>query len=169
MHGTIDLLFATATLADVPAVASLRAAVATDLTRLHGFGQWSSVATEKVVVRDIDSARVLVARIGSSVVGTVRLAPRRPWAIDPACFTPCDRVLYLTDMAVDPARQRLGIGRQCLAHARHVAQAWPADAIRLDAYDAPAGAGPFYAKCGFREVARITYRQTPLVYYELLL
>ena len=48
-------------------------------------------------------------------------------------------------------------------------KAWPADAIRLDAYDAPAGAGDFYAKCGFREVGRATYRGVPLVYFELLL
>lgn len=169
MPGTLDLLFTTATLADVPAVASLRAAVAADLTRRHGHGQWSSTATEKVVARDIHLARVLLARNGSSVVATVRLASKKPWAIDPAFFTPCEHVLYLTDMAVDPSRQRLGIGRRCLAHARTVAKSWPADAIRLDAYDAPAGAGDFYAKCGFREVARITYRRTPLVYYELLL
>jgi hypothetical protein len=43
------------------------------------------------------------------------------------------------------------------------------DAVRLDAYDAVAGAGPFYEKCGFREVGRATYRITPLVYYELTL
>jgi len=46
---------------------------------------------------------------------------------------------------------------------------WPGDAIRLDAYDADAGAGGFYSNCGFREVGRVNYRGTPLVYYELLL
>jgi len=44
-----------------------------------------------------------------------------------------------------------------------------ADAIRLDAYDSPAGAGDFYAKCGFNERGRVVYRNDPLVYYELLL
>ena len=43
------------------------------------------------------------------------------------------------------------------------------DVIRLDAYEGPVGAGGFYARCGFREVARVTYRKTPLIYYELLL
>ena len=43
------------------------------------------------------------------------------------------------------------------------------DAIRLDAYDAAAGAGDFYAKNGFREVGRTKYRNAPLIYYELLL
>jgi len=68
--------------------------------------------------------------------------------------------------AVDPSRQRRGIGRRLVAEAIAMAREWPADAIRLDAYDAPAGAGPFYAKCGFREVARVIYRTVPLVYYE---
>jgi hypothetical protein len=46
---------------------------------------------------------------------------------------------------------------------------WPADAIRLDAYDGASGGGPFYRKCGFTEVGRTVYRSTPLVYFEYLL
>ena len=165
----MTLSFVPATPADVGIVAALRAAVATDLTQKYGHGHWSSVATEKGVLRDITTARVLLARNGNSAAATVRLATKKPWAIDPAYFTSCPRVVYLTDMAVAPGLQRQGIGRRCLEHARKVARAWPADAIRLDAYDGPAGAGEFYAKCGFREVGRVTFRQTPLVYYELLL
>jgi ribosomal protein S18 acetylase RimI-like enzyme len=41
------------------------------------------------------------------------------------------------------------------------------EAVRLDAYDAAAGAGEFYEKCGFVEVGRVTYRLNPLIYYEL--
>jgi hypothetical protein len=41
-----------------------------------------------------------------------------------------------------------------------------ADTLRLDAYDSPAGAGPFYEKCAFREVGRVRYREVPLVYYQ---
>jgi GNAT superfamily N-acetyltransferase len=43
---------------------------------------------------------------------------------------------------------------------------WPANALRLDAYDATAGAGGFYEKCGFSSVGRITYRNVPLIYFE---
>jgi len=39
----------------------------------------------------------------------------------------------------------------------------------LDAYDGAAGAGRFYAKCGFLEVGRKIYRGVPLVYFELML
>ena len=41
--------------------------------------------------------------------------------------------------------------------------------IRLDAYDAAASAGAFYAKCGYREVGRVVYKKNPLVYYERLI
>lgn len=84
-------------------------------------------------------------------------------------FTPVKRAIYLTGMAVSVAHQRQGLGRLALEDARAVAKAWPADAIRLDAYDAPAGACGFYVKCGFQERGRVVYRTDPLVYYELLL
>ncbi len=65
--------------------------------------------------------------------------------------------------------QGRGLGRLALADARDVAATWPADAIRLDAYDTEAGAGPFYTKCGFAERGRVVYKGTPLIYYELLI
>jgi GNAT superfamily N-acetyltransferase len=165
----MNLSFRIATTDDVPAVAMLRAAVAADLTRRHGHGHWSATATDASVLRDVVSSRVLLARQGDQAIGTLRLATKKPWAIDPAYFSPCTRALYLTDMAVLPDFQGRGIGRDCLEEARAVATKWPADAIRLDAYDGPAGAGAFYAKCGFQEMGRVTYRKTPLVYYELVL
>lgn len=72
-------------------------------------------------------------------------------------------------MAVDVAHQHQSIGTRCVQEALRISAAWPADAIRLDAYDAPGGAGAFYAKCGFRERGRVVYRTVPLIYYELLL
>ena len=55
-----------------------------------------------------------------------------------------------------------------LEEARLAVRAWRGDAIRLDAYDAPAGAGGFSARCGFREVGRAAYRGVPLIYFEWL-
>ena len=43
------------------------------------------------------------------------------------------------------------------------------DAGGVDAYDADAGAGGFYARCGYTEVGRVTYRGVPHVYYEHVL
>ena len=97
-------------------------------------------------------------------------------------------------MAVHSDCQRAGAGRAILKEAEQVARKWqehteigrplpgsrkksssssirerPVTAIRLDAWDSTAGAGPFYAKCGYREVARVVYHGNPLVYYERLL
>ena len=72
-------------------------------------------------------------------------------------------------VAVDPAKQRLGLGQACMARVPAIARAWPADAVRLDAYDAPAGAGGFYARCGYRERGRVSYRGVPLIYFEHVL
>jgi GNAT superfamily N-acetyltransferase len=112
-------------------------------------------------------SRILIARTNRRIAGTLRLATKKPWAIDTAYFTAARRPLYLTGMAVHPELQRRGVGRLLLKEAEALARAWPADAIRLDAFDAEAGAGAFYAKCGYREVARVTYKQNPLVYFEL--
>ena len=154
---------------DVPELSRLRTAAADRLTGEFGKGHWSSPITEAAVRRGFPHARVVVARHEGSIVGTLRLATKKPWAIDVSYFTRVRKALYLTDMAVDPAQQRLGVGRALLQEADRVARAWPADAIRLDAYDAAAGAGGFYRSCGYREVGRVVYRTVPLIYYERLL
>jgi GNAT superfamily N-acetyltransferase len=165
----MDLTFDAATDVDAAEIAALRTAVAAHLTRRYGQGHWSSTATEHGVARGMRTARVLVARESNRIVGTLALATKKPWAIDPACFTPVPKPLYLTDMAVDPSMQGRGIGRRLVAEAVATCRAVAADAIRLDAYDASAGAGEFYSKCGFRETGRAVFRNTPLIYFELLL
>lgn len=151
---------------DAEALAELRTAVAEHLTATYGHGHWSSGVSSRGVLGRMRTGTVFVARQGGRAVATLCLTTTKPWAIDPAYFTPVPRPLYLVDMAVSPDLQRTGIGRTCLREAERIAGAWPADAIRLDAYDAPAGAGPFYQSCGYREVGRRIYRGTPLIYYE---
>jgi GNAT superfamily N-acetyltransferase len=168
----MKLVFAAATNSDAAVLAALHRAVAEDLTRRFGQGFWSSAPTERGVLNEMRKpkfSRVLIARANRRVIGTLRLATKKPWAIDTAYFTPASRPLYLTGMAVHPDFQRQGVGRLLLKEAEAAACAWPADTIRLDAFSAEAGAGPFYAKCGFREVARVTYKRDPLVYFEMLL
>ncbi len=162
------LAFTLAGPADARALAALRGAAARELTRQYGEGHWSSEPSERGVVADLRHAEVWIARRGAAAVGTFRLATKKPWAIDRSYFTDCKRPIYLTNMAVRPDYQRRGIGRRCLEHAVERVRDWPGDAIRLDAYQGDGGAGEFYAKCGFREMGRVMYRFTPLIYYELL-
>jgi GNAT superfamily N-acetyltransferase len=154
---------------DATALAALHTAVAEELTRLHGRGVWSTRTSEKGVLHAMRTSHVFVAREGVEIVATLRLATKKPWAIDTGYFTPCSKPLYLVGMAVTPARQREGLGRRCLEDATRIARGWPADAVRLDAFDAEAGAGRFYARCGWSEAGRTSYRNTPLIYYEFVL
>jgi len=154
---------------DASDIVTLRAQVAAKLTAQYGQGNWSGGSTEKAVLLDLRTSKVWIARRRSRLVATLRLTTKKPWAIDLRYFSASRRPLYLLSMAVTPELQRQGIGRQCLEQIAKIAREWPADAIRLDAYDAPAGAGAFYAKCGFRAVGRAAYRGCPLEYFELLL
>jgi GNAT superfamily N-acetyltransferase len=157
-------VFDRATVDDAAELCALHVDVAADLTRRHGEGHWSRSATEKGILRRIETTRVIVARDATNrIVGTLELVTKKPWAIDRAYFTPVKRPLYLINMAVEVARQRRGVGRLCLDEAARVARAWPAQSICLDAYDAPAGAGAFYSRCGYREVGGKVYRGVPLV------
>ncbi len=142
----MNLVFATATNSDAAALAQLHSAVAEDLTRRFGQGRWSSWPTERGVLNELRKpkfSRILIARARSRIIGALRLTTRKPWAIDTAYFAPALRPLYLTSMAVHPDLQRKGVGRSLMKEAEALARAWPADAIRLDAFDAAAGAGTF--------------------------
>jgi GNAT superfamily N-acetyltransferase len=168
VRGAMRGLLTMADEADAPAIAALQNAVAAELTARHGIGHWSSVITEKGVRASMRRASVFVVRDDRAIAATLTLATRKPWAIDRRYFTPVARPVYLLSMAVDPGRQRTGIGRACVGEALDFVRDWPADAICLDAYDAAAGAGEFYRKCGFAEVGRAEYRATPLIYFERL-
>jgi GNAT superfamily N-acetyltransferase len=166
---TVRLRFRDATEKDVAHLAALHNSVAGGLTARFGEGHWSVVTTERGVELSLRHAKVRVGLMGKRIVTTLRLAQKKPWAIDVAHFTKVKCAVYLTSMATAVAHQGQGFGQLAIEDARAVAREWPAGAIRLDAYDAAAGAGAFYAKCGFQERGRVVYKGTPLIYYEVLL
>lgn len=150
-------------------IAALHNAAAGALTARFGVGHWSSLTNERSAVLAQRHGRVRVGRDGKRLLTVLRLATKKPWAIDVSYFSVVRRPLYLTGLAVSVAHQGQGLGRMALEDARAVAAEWPADAIRLDAYDHAAGAGDFYARCGYQERGRVVYKGDPLVYYELML
>lgn len=157
-----------ATPADIPALVEIRTAVNRRLEEDFGPGFWCSRPTEKGAAFQFRRGGVYVVR-RKRLIATLILSRRKPWAIDRSYFSPSKLPLYITGMAVDPRYQRKGIGRQCMDQVRRLATEQGADQICLDAYDCPAGAGPFYQKCGFQEVGRTVYRIAPLIYYEMVL
>lgn len=165
----VQLSIREAVAADAQEIAALRVAAADDLTARYGKGFWSSNATEKGVLLCMDKGKVLVATRDEAIVGTLTLSTRKPWAIDTSHFTRVRTPVYLTSMAVAPGLQGQGVGRTMLAAAEETVRGWPGHAIRLDAFDAAAGAGEFYARCGFAETGRAVVRGVPLIYFERLL
>lgn len=164
----MPLKFRDATLADVAVIAGMQNAAAGALTARFGPGHWSSLVNERGAALGQRHARVRIGRDGKHVLTVLRLATKKPWAIDVSFFTPVKRPLYLTGMAVSVSHQGQGLGTLALDDACTIARRWPADAIRLDAYDAKAGAGGFYARRGFTDRGRVVFQGNPLVYYELL-
>src|SRR6266852_4587638 len=76
---TMKLSFAVATEADAVAIAELRNAASEHLTRLYPSGPKSSAVTEKGVLYDMRTSRVVIARNGTRIVATLRLATKKPW------------------------------------------------------------------------------------------
>ena len=163
------LSFRFATEADIPALLDLQLAVDADQEQRFGTDRWSTTISDRSIARGLKFSRVLIAKRQGRIVGELRMATKKPWAIDLKYFTPVGKAVYLHDVNVDPRLQRTGIGRQLIERAKTVARDWPVDAIRLDAFDGRSGGGPFYAKCGFTEVGRAVYRGVPLIYFECVL
>lgn len=153
---------------DANAVADLLNAAADSLTVRYGVGFWSRHSTDRGVKWLMRVGKVYVVREKGSIVATFTLTPRKPWAIDIDYFQQVPKAMYVLSMAVAPDRQGRGIGRACVEEAVALCRTIPAQALRLDAFDAQAGAGPFYQKCGFRDVGHVTYRNVPLIYFERL-
>ncbi len=154
---------------DAPGLVRMREAVNLRLIRDFGPGFWCASLSEHGALSAVRQAQVYVARHRGEIAATLALTTRKPWAINLGYFEHREKPFYLTNMAVHPEFQRQGLGRAAIEEARRIALAAGGDAIRLDTYDAQAGAAPFYAKCGFVEVGRTTYRSTPLTYFELKL
>ena len=155
---------------DAAAIAALRHSVAHELTKRYGHGAWSAThASIGGVEMEIRTGELFVVREAGFLMATLRLSNQNPWIGNTDFFTERARCLYLTSMAVRVSSQRQGIGRGCVEAVKRKARESGAGAIRLDAFDAPAGAGQFYKKCGFREVRRDRYFDTALIWFELLL
>jgi GNAT superfamily N-acetyltransferase len=168
----LKITFDLAELDDAVELAEIHRAAADRLTLRFGQGAWSGTPSVRGILATMrlpKFSKTLVARTRGKIIGALRLATKKPWAIDVSYFTAVARPLYLTGMVVHPRHQGKGVGRALVDEAAALAREWPGDAIRLDAWDADAGAGDFYAKCGFRLVAHAKYKGAPLVYFEMLL
>lgn len=163
------LTFQLANRADTADILSVRLAAADKLTVKHGSGHWSLVSATTTIRKQIDTNLVYVAR-KDQIVGTYMLDKRKIGFYRKDWFAhPNDPSLYLTNMAVAPEFQLMGTGRAIMAEIERFAREQDRLAIRFDAYDSPAGAGPFYKKCGYERVHRGSVGYTTYTYFEKVL
>jgi GNAT superfamily N-acetyltransferase len=154
---------------DIPELVAMRARVSQNLAKKFGEGFWAGRPTESGERFLMRIGQVYIARYRGKLIATLALTTRKPWSIDVKYFRASAKPLYLRAMAVEPAKQGKGVGKLCIAEARRIAAEAGRDVIRLDAFDCPAGAGEFYRKCGFAEVARVVYKGVPLIDFEMML
>jgi len=152
---------------DAGALTALRSAVARDMTREFGEGHWSACPSRSQVLRQLRASHVLVAKHDDEIIGTVRLVRPVLGIFDSSSFTAVDRPLYVLGLAVAAECRGEGIGRLLMEAAKDRVRSSGAQALWLDAYEHRAGAGSFYAKCGFRKVGRVS-GELPLGYFEWL-
>jgi hypothetical protein len=99
-HGKpMDLRLQPTTSADASTLADLHASVAEHLTSLHGIGPWSMKSSEMGVLFAMRTSKAFVARQRTDVMATLRLATKKPCAIDTSYFAPCRKPPYL--VAID--------------------------------------------------------------------
>jgi GNAT superfamily N-acetyltransferase len=153
---------------DIPELVAMRERVSQNLAEKFGEGFWAGRPTEGGERFLMRIGQVYIARYRGRLIATLALTTRKPWSIDVKNFRSSARPLYLRAMAVEPAKQGKGVGRKCIAEVRRIATETGHDVIRLDAFDCAAGAGEFYRKCGFAEVARVVYKGVPLIDFEMV-
>jgi GNAT superfamily N-acetyltransferase len=157
-------------LGDIKLVRSILAAAADDLTARFGQGHWSGARTMETLKAYAERGELYLIEANSTAAGTLRLTDRKIGFYHNAWFArPDDPAGYLLDMAVHPDHQRLGIGHRAMQMMERLAQQAGLQAVRLDAYQGPAGAGAFYRKCGYAMVHTGDMRGVGLEYFEKLL
>lgn len=155
---------------DLEPVRHILAAAADDLTARFGQGHWSGVRAMETLQTHAVAGDLYVVEAASIAVGALRLTERKIGFYKQDWFArPEDPAGYLLDMAVHPAHQNRGVGRRAMQLAERVAQRAGLLAVRLDAYQGPAGAGDFYKKCGYTLVHSGEIRGIGLEYFEKLL
>ncbi len=156
--------------ADAETIHAIRSSAADALTAEFGSGHWSHVESLATLRRHAVDRDLFLAMNEGEAIGTFELQSKKPgfyskhWFADPdapAC--------YLFNMAIVKTSQRHGLGRAIMAEMEALAATDGKRALRLDAYDAPAGAGVFYGKCGYDFVHEGSFNRVALRYYEKLL
>ena len=149
---------------------NIRRSAADLLTSVHGEGHWSTVTSVKTIRKHAEAGLVYLFFEGDSPIGTFHLVDRKIGFYKKEWFEiPDQPAFYLMHMALHPDRQRKGLGREMMIEIEAIAVNKSIHSIRFDAYNADAGAGKFYEKCGYQLVHKGSFNSVALLYFEKVL
>lgn len=154
---------------DAEAVHALLVAAGEELAR-QGYLNWTPPFSPDRVRADIRDREIYVVHDGAALVATYMLGgvPPRPYSPEP-WPTPSLTALYLNRLAVDPRRQREGVGGWCLRDVEHRARSAGALAIRCDVLEANRRLRAFYERHGYIKRGSRSHSGFQFTSYELLL
>ena len=152
---------------EIERVHTIRRACARDLGVRFGPGHWATCTSLQHLQKEAERKDLFVVYHHREIVATFALTDEPPEFFDVRNFQhPDDPALYLSSMAVTPTLQCHGIGRWCMQQIDAITIAGGCLSIRFDAYDSPAGAGPFYEHCGYQPRGQIVFNRVPLILFE---
>lgn len=155
---------------EIAGIYKLSVAAASDLVDKYGQGRWRVAAARKTLKRNQQSDSLFVIVKDAVIVGTFCFTTKKAGFYRRGWFAfPDDPAGYLLNMAIAPQHQRQGIGREVMNHIDQLARSMKLLAVRFDAYEANAGAGGFYRKCGYQLVHVGKVGDVGLEYYEKVL
>jgi GNAT superfamily N-acetyltransferase len=140
-----------------------------DMTARLGLRHWDPPLPLADFLEHARTREVWAILDGERLIGTftVGLAPIPDYP--PHYFASVAPALYLNRLAIDPARQRQGLGRACMTEIESIARARGARAVRFDAVAAHADLRAFYRALGYRECGPFHIGPVPVECFEKVL
>ena len=167
--GSLALRSRRAVDSDADAIQALLTKAGEALAR-QGFLNWTPAYTLERIRTYIADREVYVVEDAGALVATYTLGLTAvPPYSAPPWPQPDSPALYLNRLAVDPERQREGIGRWCLDDVEDRARAAGAAAVRCDVLQSNAALRAFYERHGYIRRGGRRHSGWQFTCYELLL
>lgn len=134
-----------------------------DMQERLGLSHWVPPYPLERLRQDAELRQVYAVLHANQVIATFTLGTVLPAtyrqipAVLPLWDTPLPRALYLNHLALLPAVQGHGLGRQCMRTIESMAADQGCMVVRLDAYSRHAGLQIFYSKLGYRNVGQFLF------------
>jgi GNAT superfamily N-acetyltransferase len=129
-----------------------------DMVWRYGLSHWDPPYPLEALRDDADKRLVMAAHLGDDLVATFTLGTDEPFPTYSKNFPAgLSQPVYLSRLAVLPARQGKGIATSCLVFIEGIGYGLGADGVRLDVVVAVPGLRDLYLHRGYREVDHVEF------------